>query len=248
MGRRTLLLFCVLLSVLLFVSQGVSTAGYQDIDAKGVKKLLDSGEALVVFPLSPMEFDHKHIKGSVNVIPKMMEYELPADKEKTLVFYCLGIKCVASWRAAKQAVQLGYKNVYAFREGLPGWEKAGYPVVSTRKLPDVQVRKISTEELSAMLFSDNVILLDINLDEDAHKFHIEHANRVHIPLDELDVGLPQLQKDKKIAVMCLKGKRSLTAAKYLKSKGYKDVVIVEGGIQQWILEGRPVKREGAKKG
>ena len=55
----------LLLSVGVFfalVTSDISFAknGYQEIDATGVKKLMDKGEALVVFPLSPLEFDHKH--------------------------------------------------------------------------------------------------------------------------------------------------------------------------------------------
>lgn len=245
MRKFGLFLFTVVLFLVSCPGSAISAKGYKDIDATGVKALMDKEDALVVFPLSPMEFDNKHIEGSVNIIPKMMDLELPADKGKAIVFYCLGIKCVASWRAAEKAVELGYNNVYAFREGIPGWEKAGYPLVSTKKLPDVEVKKISTEELAALLFNEDVILLDINLDEDAHKFYIESAKRKHIPLDELNVSLPQLPKDKKIAVMCLKGKRSATAAKYLIGQGYKDVVVVEGGIQKWVMEGKPVKREGA---
>ncbi len=247
MNRATLLLSGVILSIFFCYSTGISATGYQEIDAAGVKKLMDKGEALVVFPLSPMEFDHKHIKGSVNIIPATMEDELPVDKGKTVVFYCLGTKCVASWRAAEKAAKLGYKNVYAFREGLPAWEKAGYPIVSTKKLPDVEIKRISTAELSSRLSNADMILLDINLDEDAHKFHVEHEKRKHIPLDELNVSLQQLPKDKKIVIMCLKGKRSVTAAKYLIGNGYEDVVIVEGGLQQWILDGRPVKQEVALK-
>ena len=131
----------------------------------------------------------------------------------------------------------------AFREGLPSWEKAGYPLTSTKKLPDVEVKKISTDELATLLFNKDMILLDINLEEDAHKFYIDSAKRKHIPLDELNVNLSQLPKEKKIAVMCLKGKRSVTAVRYLSSNGYNDVVLVEGGIQKWVLEGRPVKKE-----
>jgi rhodanese-related sulfurtransferase len=192
-----------------------------------------------------MEFDHKHIKGSVNITPAMMESELPADKRKTVVFYCLGVKCVASKRAAEKAVGLGYKNVYAFREGLSGWEKAGYPLESTNRIPDVKVKKVSTDELSRLLDTEDVILLDINLKEDANKFHINHSKRKHIPLNDLNVSLPQLPKDKKIVVMCLKGTRSETAARYLIGQGYMHVFVVEGGLQQWILDGRPVQQEVA---
>ncbi len=92
--------------------------------------------------------------------------------------------------------------------------------------------------------SDDIILLDINLKEDASKFYIDHAKRVHIPLDELNVSLPQIPKDKKVVVICLKGHRAPTAVKYLVDQGYEDVVMVDGGVQKWVLEGRPVKQVG----
>ena len=87
MKKIVLLLSLGVLFVLVATGASIAQNGYHDIDATGVKALMDKGEALVVFPLSPMEFDHKHIKGSVNIIPAMMEYELPADKSKPLIFY-----------------------------------------------------------------------------------------------------------------------------------------------------------------
>jgi len=242
MRKLLLILLVGIVPVLLTSTLVPASQGYQDIDAAGTKSLMENADALVVFPLSPIEFDNKHIKGSVNIVMDMLEYDLPEDKERKIVFYCLGIKCVASWRAAEKAVELGYKNVYAFREGIPGWEKAGYPLVTVKPLPDVEVEQVSATDLAVMLDKDDVILVDINLDEDAHKFYIDHAKRVHIPLDELNVSLTQLPRDKRIVIICLKGKRSPTAVKYLKGKGYKDVVMVRGGMKEWVLEGRPVKR------
>ena len=172
----------------------------------------------------------------------LLEDQLPEDKNKALIFYCLGVKCVASWRAAEKAVELGYQNVYAYREGLPAWVKAGYPTETNEKLPEVDVASISTSDLTTMLASQDIILVDINLVEDAQKFYIDHPKRVHIPLDELNVRLPQIPKDKTVVIMCLKGKRSPTAVRYLIGKGYKDVVMVNGGIQKWVLEGHPVKQ------
>ena len=242
MRKLLLILIVGIMPVLLTPNFAPAAQGYQDIDAAGTKALMENADALVVFPLSPIEFDNKHIEGSVNIVMDMLEYDLPKDKERKIVFYCLGIKCVASWRAAEKAVDLGYKNVYAFREGIPGWEKAGYPLVTVKPLPDTEIEQVSTTDLAVMLDNDDVILVDINLEEDAHKFYIDHAKRLHIPLDELNVSLPQLPKDKKIVIICLKGKRSPTAVKYLIGQGYTDVVMVKGGVQKWVLECRPVKR------
>ncbi len=237
--------FSITFAVFVFalISTSVASKGYQDIDASGVKTLMEEEGALIVFPLSPMEFAHKHIEGSVNIIPTMMGSKLPADKFRPVVFYCLGVECVASWRAAEKAVELGHKNVYAFRKGLPAWEKAGYPVVTIEKLPDVEIKKITTNVLESYLANEDIILLDINLEEDSSKFYIDSNKRIHIPLDELDSNLQQLPLDKQIIIMCLKGQRSPTAARYLMGKGYQDVAIVEGGIQKWVLEGRPIKNK-----
>jgi len=244
MRKLLLILAAGMMFVLLTSAFASASKGYNEIDAAGTKALMENADALVVFPLSPIEFDNRHIEGSVNIVMDMLQYDLPEDKERALVFYCLGIKCVASWRAAEKAVELGYTNVYAFREGIPGWEKAGYPLVTVKPLPDVEVAKITTVELVAMLENDDIVLVDINLKDDARKFHIDHAKRVHIPLDELNVSVSQLPREKKIVIICLKGKRAPTAVKYLIGQGYEDVVMVEGGVQRWVMEGRPVKRVG----
>lgn len=215
---------------------------YTEVDAATVKKMMASADTLVIFPLSPIEFNNLHIKDSINIPIDNLETQLPDDKSIKLVFYCLGVKCVASWRAAEKAVELGYKNVYAFREGLPGWTAAGYPTVTVEKLPDVKVKRISTAELASKLATEPVVLVDVNFNADAHKFHIDHAKRVHIPLDELHLKVAELDQNKETIVLCLKGHRAPTAARYLIGKGFTDVKVVEGGVQMWVMDGRPVKQ------
>lgn len=54
--------------------------------------------------------------------------ELPADKTKSLVFYCGSTSCGASDEAAGRALTAGYTNVKVMREGIAGWVKAGKKV------------------------------------------------------------------------------------------------------------------------
>jgi rhodanese-related sulfurtransferase len=235
-------LLVLLLTSLPVAAKSGAMKGYLEIDANQLKSMMDAGEPLVVFPLSSIEYKDRHITGSVNIPLHKLKAELPKDKNKTMVFYCLGVKCTASWRAAEKAVQLGYKNVFAFRKGLPAWIAAGYPTISVEKLPKVDVAKINTDALSGMIANgDDFVLLDVCLKRDADKFWINSPNRVHVPLDELEARLSEVPKNKKVVVVCLKGKRSPTAIRYLTAKGYKDLVSVDGGMQQWILEGKPVK-------
>ena len=232
-----LLAFC-----LVTVGSFAEAKKYAEIDAGAVKKMMETKSALVVFPLSPIEFNDLHIEDSVNIPMDLLQEQLPQDKSQKIIFYCLGVKCVASWRAAEKAVELGYENVYAFREGLPGWTAAGYPTVTVNKLPDVEVKIITTSELSGQLANNLVILLDINLTTDSKKFYIDTPQRVHVPMDVLHQKTSELNKSDAIAVLCLKGKRSPTAARYLIGQGFENVTVVEGGIQKWVLEGRPVKQ------
>ena len=51
--------------------------------------------------------------------------ELPADKGKTLVFYCANTSCGASHEAASKALTAGYTNVKVLPDGIAGWVKAG---------------------------------------------------------------------------------------------------------------------------
>lgn len=54
--------------------------------------------------------------------------ELPADKAKTLVFYCANTHCGASHTAAEKAITAGYTNVKVMPDGIAGWVKAGKQV------------------------------------------------------------------------------------------------------------------------
>ena len=54
--------------------------------------------------------------------------ELPTDKNANLVFYCGSTKCTAAPKAAKLAIEAGYKNVSVMPDGIKGWVAAGKPV------------------------------------------------------------------------------------------------------------------------
>ncbi len=54
--------------------------------------------------------------------------ELPAQKDKALVFYCANTRCSASHQAAKRALESGWTNVAVMPDGISGWKEAGLPV------------------------------------------------------------------------------------------------------------------------
>jgi len=49
-------------------------------------------------------------------------------KGDEVVIYCNGSSCMRSSKACAKAVEWGYTKVYYFRDGMPAWQSAGYPV------------------------------------------------------------------------------------------------------------------------
>lgn len=233
----------LLLTCIVSVPSTGIAAKYREIDAEGVKTFLDAG-ALVVNPMTPVEYGNEHIASSVNIPIELLASAgvLPGDKAAPIVFYCLNQRCVYSWRAAEKAADLGYANLYVFRGGIAEWKAAGHAVEAKARLPDVELRRVGTDRLAKMLEQEDMVLLDINSEEDAAKFWIDTPRRIYIPLSQLKARYTALPKDKKIVVVCLKGQRGPTAIRYLASKGFKDLQLLEGGVQKWVLEGRPIKK------
>ena len=82
----------LVLALSLFVSGYALADTWKEVTADELKTMMDAEDVLVVFPLSKIEFNDLHIKGSVNIPVQDLKKKLPADKEKKIVFYCLGRK------------------------------------------------------------------------------------------------------------------------------------------------------------
>lgn len=140
---------------------------------------------------------------------------------------------------------MGYSNVYVFRGGLPEWIKAGYPVTTVEKLPKEKVPNIKPDELKKLLDSGaNLALVDIRPAAVASRYWIEVPQRLHLELDGLVDRYAEVPQGKKVVLMDLNGKRSNLAGRYLKLKGYGDVVRLNGGIEAWMKAGNAVKKGG----
>jgi PQQ-dependent catabolism-associated CXXCW motif protein len=66
-----------------------------------------------------------------------LERAAGADRNKTLVFYCLK-DCCMSWNAAKRALSLGYPHVAWYPDGTDGWTALGLPVELIKPVPRPQ--------------------------------------------------------------------------------------------------------------
>ena len=53
---------------------------------------------------------------------------------------------------------------------------------------------------------------------------------IYVPLENLDSPLPELDRNEKLLLVCSKGKRAYLLQKRLKSLGYANTKVLEGGV------------------
>ena len=80
------------------------------------------------------------------------------------------------------------------------------------------------------------VLLDVR--EAAELSEGRIAGSAHIPLAELPARVFELDRARPVITVCRSGGRSSQAAQFLAGQGY-DVANLDGGMSQWIAEGRP---------
>ncbi|HHC24731.1 MAG TPA: rhodanese-like domain-containing protein [Desulfobacterales bacterium] len=86
---------CTVLCLMGMIAPSAMAADFPEISAKELKSRLDAGEKIMLLnPLSDIEFNQKHIPGSVSIPLHTVSTtdKLPKDKDTLIVAYCLGRK------------------------------------------------------------------------------------------------------------------------------------------------------------
>jgi hypothetical protein len=87
-------LFFVVSGLLFFYGSLHAEQGWSTITAKALKKKMDDGDDYCLINVLPkIVFNAGHIKNSVNIPIGKLETssEWPQDKNKPLIFYCMGV-------------------------------------------------------------------------------------------------------------------------------------------------------------
>lgn len=244
MSRRKIL---IILLTLLFqvVSGSAIAADYGVIDHKEMKNLVDSDthNFMLVDARNPEEYREAHIPGAVNMPQKKFDDFvglLPADKTMMLIYYCNGIKCGKSKKAAKQAIALGYTNVHVYAEGMPVWEEVGYSFYKSGDYEKpIETTKITATELNGLLETqpEKIQIVDVRDPEEYAEGHIPGA--INCPLKDFALQSAIIDKKKKVFVYCNGGGRSYKAYRKLMRLGYKD--IAQTLFADWKEAGLPVQ-------
>jgi len=142
---KIVLILTLILSANLFAkpdtppSQIALKYGVKLVNTQTAKKLAKDG-AIFVDTRKVPEYAVEHIKGSISAYydekgglsNKLMDFDssndiyydsrISSNKSQALIFYCNGIKCWKSYKAAVTTAAKGYTNVYWLQDGIGQWK------------------------------------------------------------------------------------------------------------------------------
>jgi hydroxyacylglutathione hydrolase len=119
--------------------------------------------------------------------------------------------------------RVGYDNALGYlKGGFDAWKNAGKPVES---LEETDAASFANDFQAGKI--DN--LLDVRKESEYESRHIENA--ANFPLDFINSNMDQVDADKKYYLHCAGGYRSTIAASIMKSRGYDNVVNIQGGFK-----------------
>ncbi|NVK85327.1 MAG: MBL fold metallo-hydrolase [Cytophagia bacterium] len=127
--------------------------------------------------------------------------------------------------------RVGYDNTLGYLSGgIEAWRAAGKEVDS--------VTSVSAEVLKQRLEEGTANVLDVRKPGEYISKHIEKAKNT--PLDFINNEMARIDKDTEYFIHCAGGYRSMIFASILKSRGYENILDVDGGFKAIQEAGIPV--------
>lgn len=126
--------------------------------------------------------------------------------------------------------RVGYDNTLGYlKGGIEAWKAAGKEID--------QIASISSEEFVKLYKATTLNVLDVRKPTEYEAEHLEKAG--NLPLDFINENFRELKANNNYHIHCQSGYRSVIASSIYKSRGYHDIVNVEGGIKGIKAAGLP---------
>ncbi|MFA5233706.1 MAG: methyl-accepting chemotaxis protein [Sulfurimonas sp.] len=155
-----------------------SKYGVKVVDTKTALSLKNEGAVFVDTRKVP-EFAIERIEGAISAYyddkggeeNKFPEFDnsndtyqksrLPQNKDAKLIFYCNGIKCWKSYKAAVVSVGEGYKNVYWLQDGIAKWKADGQKIEGVHVVIEEEVQEAKENQSQYIAIMSSIAVLII---------------------------------------------------------------------------------------
>jgi rhodanese-related sulfurtransferase len=96
---------------------------------------------------------------------------------------------------------------------------------------------VTPEQAAEALADGSAQVIDVREQHEWDAGHIDGMR--HIPLMDLQGAAETIERDRPVIFSCKSGSRSTMAAQAFRGAGYR-AFNLDGGIDQWVAEGRPI--------
>ena len=213
-----------------FKDAHINANGYESLDnvlqksfkalsVEDFKKEMKTG-ALVVDTRTALLFGQKFIKGALN-IGLDGQYAIWVG---TLIDFNHSLLLITDPGNEKETIirmaRIGYENIKGYlNTDIAGWENSNGITDS--------IKTTTIKDLKSTV-GHPIHLLDVRQKSEYEKERLNEA--MHIPLEELNNRMKELDKDRRYAIYCAGGYRSMIAASILRRNGFKHILNIAGGI------------------
>ena len=233
-----------------------------DLSPQELKALLDSQSDLTILDVrTPEEYGRFCIPGGINVPGgDLILWAEELRSKSTVIVNCAGRTRSIIGTAALR--RLGLTNVRALRNGTMGWVLAGYQLETKparrAAAPEsmgqaiTAAMKIAAEEKLAWTTPDELArvngkaaggvnyIIDVRAEAEFAAGHIDGA--INVPggqvVQRADDFVPV--RNAKIMFISNRSARAIMAAYWYAQMGFKNVSVLQGGLEAWRLSGRPI--------
>jgi len=202
--------------------EGVMESGMQPLSPEAFEVAANETGAVIIDTRQPDDFKNAFVPNSINIGLKgdfaPWVGTLITDIQQPILF-------IANEGTEQEVItrlsRVGYDNIIGYlKGGIEAWQAAG-------KETD-NIVSISAEAFAKEYHSGNTLVKDVRK---ATEFEPEHlAGADNVPLAYISENMAQFSKNETNYIHCAGGYRSMIASSILKSRGFDNVVNIEGGI------------------
>ena len=106
-------------------------------------------------------------------------------------------------------------------------------------LSPTEINFISDSDFIELQYSDYT-LIDVRTQDEFDLGHIDTAINLDFYSDTFQNDILSLPKNETIVLYCRTNNRSTKTANILKENGYKEILVIRGGITEWVKKGNDI--------
>ncbi|MDD1750880.1 MAG: MBL fold metallo-hydrolase [Methanothrix sp.] len=201
------------------------------LDAKDFSAL--SGRAQILDTRQELAFAAAHVPGSQSIwldgLASFAGWFLSYDRPILLVGEGNFVENMVAI-----LLRLGYDDIAGFLAGgMLNWHMSG--------LQSAAIRTLTVQELCRLLDEgEKIWILDVRSESELLRDgKIEGAQHIHITT--IAERMDEVPKDREVYIFCGSGMRSMVVASFLKSRGWKSLAVILGGMAGWRSRKCPLK-------